>query len=269
MHNLPRISVITPSLNQGAYIERTIRSVLSQGYPDLEFIVVDGGSTDNTVSILRRYGNSLLWISEKDEGQSHAINKGMRMATGDIIAYLNSDDIYEPGALTKVAAAFAEDASVMWLTGRCRIVDQNGCETRRAITAYKNFLLGHFSYAMLLVTNPISQPATFWRRAVVDEIGFFNVDEHLVMDYEYWLRIGGKYPLQILGDYLACFRVHASAKTQSTGFGNFRREYEVSRRFTSSPLLHTLHYFNYLAIVAAYKTMGLASRPGRRVSSDS
>src|SRR3989338_7304504 len=103
----PCISIITPSFNQGAFIERTIESVLGQGYPNLEYIVMDGGSTDETLSILRRYGDRLTWTSEKDKGQSDAINKGIKRATGEIVAYINSDDVYEPGAFDRVAAYFA------------------------------------------------------------------------------------------------------------------------------------------------------------------
>ncbi len=123
MAGAPKISIITPSWNQGPFIERTIRSVLEQGYPNLEYIVMDGGSTDGTIDILRKYEGRLTWVSDKDKGQADAINKGITRSTGDIIAYLNSDDIYETGALRKAADHFSAHPDDRWLTGQCRIID--------------------------------------------------------------------------------------------------------------------------------------------------
>ncbi len=257
---LPSISIITPSFNQGRFIERTIESVLRQDYPNVEHIVVDGGSRDETIDILKKYEGSLKWISEKDEGQTDAINKGIGMSTGDIIAYLNSDDVYEPGALLRVGEYFAAHPEIMWLTGKCRIIDEHDREIRGMITAYKNFLLRHFSYEMLLVTNPVSQPATFWRRELVREFGLFDVNEHLVMDYEYWLRIGRRYGPGILDEYLARFRVHGGAKTVTTNFSNFKQELAVAKRYSRSRTVRMLHYANYAMIVTAYVSMAFLSR---------
>lgn len=252
MEQYPKVSIITPSYNQGPFIERTIRSVLDQGYPNLEYIVMDGGSADGTIDILRRYEGRLTWISEQDKGQADAINKGIGRATGDIVAYLNSDDVYESGSLQRVAEHFRAHRETMWITGKCRIIDEQDRETRRPITAYKNFLLRHFSYSLLLVTNPVSQPATFWRREAVKEFGLFDENEHLVMDYEYWLRIGKKYPLTVLDEYLAGFRVYASSKTSRLFLTTFKREMELARNYSDSLLLNGLHRLSYLGIAAAY-----------------
>lgn len=260
MERLPRISVITPSYNQAHFIERTIRSVLEQGYPDLELIVVDGGSTDGTVDILKRYDNRLRWVSERDEGQTDAINKGIGMSTGEIIAYLNSDDLYEPGALHAVARHFAAQPDSMWVTGFCRIIDEKDREMRRAITAWKNFLLRRFSYRLLLVTNPVSQPATFWRRKVVDEIGLFDKGQHFVMDYDYWLRIGRKHAPAVLETYLAAFRVYTTSKTSSSFLRSFRQELEVAKRHSTSPVLNALHWLNYFGIASAYLVLNSIAR---------
>ena len=266
MKTLPKLSIITPSFNQASFIDRTIRSVLDQNYPSLEYIVVDGGSQDGTIDILKKYERRLKWISEKDEGQADAINKGILMATGDIIAYLNSDDVYEPGALQRVAEYFAAHPEAMWLTGKCRIIDEYDREIRGMITAYKNFLLRHYSYEMLLVTNPISQPATFWRRGLVREFGLFDINEHLVMDYEYWLRIGRRYSPGILNGYLARFRVHGRAKTVSTNFSNFKQELAVAKKYSGSITVRVLHYANYAIIVSAYVSMAFLSRMIRSLS---
>lgn len=260
MKLLPKISVITPTLNQGRFIERTIRSIHGQGYPNLEHIVVDGGSTDGTLDILKRYEDRLQWSSEKDAGQADAINRGIGRSSGEIITYLNSDDIYETGALLRVAESFAKNPDAQWLTGRCRIINEQDLEVRRAITAYKNFLLDRYSYALLLVTNPLSQPSTFWRRNVVDEIGLFDMNEHYVMDYDYWLRIGSKYPPLVLKDYLAGFRVYAASKTSSTFLRSFREELEIAKKYSPSRGLLALHRLSYLGISAVYLVLNTIAR---------
>jgi glycosyltransferase involved in cell wall biosynthesis len=157
MTEWPKISIITPSFNQGAFIEETIQSVLSQEYPNLEYMIVDGGSTDDTLDILHKYQDQLTWISEPDRGQVDAINKGLKLASGEVLAYLNSDDLYLPGALRKVGAYFAEHPQAEWLTGYCRNVDGEGQPIRGLIRAYKNFWLSRPSYRVLLVLNYIAQ----------------------------------------------------------------------------------------------------------------
>lgn len=265
MHTFPKISVITPSLNQGRYIGRTLRSVLEQNYPNLEYIVVDGGSTDGTVEILKKYEGSLTWISEKDSGQSEAINKGMRMATGDILAYLNSDDMLEPGVLTAVAERFMSNPSIMWLTGSCRIIDQDDREVRSIITAYKNLLLDHYRYTLLLIANPISQPATFWKKEVLDEIGFFDPGESLVMDYDYWLRIGKRYQPAIMDENLAAFRLHPQSKTSLGRFLMIRRECAVARKYSRSVFINVLHYLHAVGMGVAYLIIDALSSPMRKI----
>lgn len=257
LKQLPKISIITPSFNQGRFVERTILSVLEQNYSNLEYIVVDGGSSDETLYILSKYGDKLTWISERDEGQSDAINKGIRMSTGDILGYLNTDDTYEKGALSEVAGKFLENPSAMWLTGKCRIIDENDREVRDFITVYKNFLLKRYSFNLLLVTNPISQPATFWRRDVVDEFGTFNVNEHLVMDYDYWLRIGKKYHPLIIDSYLASFRVQRTQKTSSARGKTLQEECSVARKYSGSQLINVLHRIHAGLVGVVYLIMEL------------
>ena len=260
MKRWPRITVITPSFNQGHFIKDTIESVLGQDYPDLEYLVMDGGSTDDTVEILKSYGGRLSWVSEKDRGQSDAINKGIRLATGDIIAYLNSDDLYEKGALEKAARYFMAHPESLWLTGRCRIIDTSGAEARGAITAYKNFLLSRYSYNALLVTNFVSQPATFIRRQAFSELGLFDEAQHRVMDYDFWLRIGEKHQPGVINEYLASFRVHPGSKTSSSFRLTFKEELEVARRHTGSRVLNGLHFMSYMGICAAYTALDTVAK---------
>lgn len=258
---LPRISIITPSFNQGRYIGQTIESVLGQGYPDLEYLVMDGGSTDETLDVLRRYEGRLRWTSEPDRGQSHAINKGLALATGDVVAFLNSDDCYRPGALHAVGTYFARHGEVGWLTGKCRIVDPEGRPARGAITLYKNLWLTLRSGAVLRVLNFISQPATFWRRALWAEVGGLNEALHYTMDYDYWLRLGRRSPLGFINRYLADFRVHPCSKGGTGAARQFAEELETARRYTRSRLLLGLHGLHARAIVGAYRRLQAPTAP--------
>jgi glycosyltransferase involved in cell wall biosynthesis len=256
-----RLTIVTPSYNQASFIERTIASILDQGYPDLEYIVMDGGSTDGTVEILERYGDRLTWVSEPDNGQSDAINKGLRKATGDVVAFLNSDDTYAPGALTKVARYFEANPEMQWVYGKCRIIDEHDREIRRPITLYKNLLLRSYSYRKLLAENFISQPATFWRRGLHEEVGYLNEDEHYVMDYEFWLRLGGRHPAGVIPDYLANFRMYDASKSGSLSNPQFQDELRVAKAFSQGDRLAILaHEFNCRKIVWTYRLMAMAKR---------
>lgn len=216
---LPKISVITPSFNQGKYIKATIESVLSQNYPNLEFIVVDGGSTDETVNILKSYGNKLKWVSKKDRGQSHAINKGLKMASGELLAYLNSDDVYLPGTLKYVGEYYASHRSD-WITGDCDLIDENGAvilKTNWLVGTYKKFLSIIYSPLTLkIVDNMIPQPSTFWSRRAYEKIGGFNESYHYVMDYDYWIRLSKFYKPVFLPRVLSGFRAQSESKSETS-----------------------------------------------------
>ena len=253
-NNLPNISIVTPSFNQAGFIERTIKSVLSQDYPNFEYLVMDGGSTDGTVEILKKYGKKIVWRSEKDEGQGDAINKGLKLAKGEIFAYLNSDDVLAPGALKTAADSFSKNPRTKWVFGKCRIIDENDREIRKSITAYKNFWLERYHYNTLLVLNYISQPAVFWRREAYEKIGEFDPNEYWELDYDYWLRLGKKYPPGFIDKYLANFRVHQKAKT-AMDLKHFLGEVRVARKYTSNHFLIGLHYLNFLAIVLGYSIL--------------
>jgi glycosyltransferase involved in cell wall biosynthesis len=252
---LPKISVVTPSYNQAAFIERTIQSVLSQGYPNLEYIVMDGGSTDGSVDILKRYDGQLYWVSEKDGGQSQAINKGLRMAGGEVLAYLNSDDCYEPGALLPVGQFFARHPQAHWLTGRCRVIDPQGVEIHRAITLYKNIWLRLRSMTVLRILDYVSQPATFWSRRVVEQVGLFDESLDFAMDYDYSLRVAAQFKLHVLNEYLAAFRIHPSSKTGATAQDNFDHDLAIARKYSASPLITGLHRLHNALILAVYRRL--------------
>ena len=229
MPDLPSITVITPSFNAAASIEATLESVRAQRYPKLEHLVVDGASTDGTVEILEA-APGIRYVSEPDRGLAHALNKGVAMASGDIIGELNADDIYQPGALQAVGKAFRDHPEVAWLTGYCRIIDSNGAEIRRAITEYKNAFLRRYSVGLYLTHNFISAPATFFRRTTLDEAGDFDERYRISVDYDLQLRIARRHDPLILRRYLASFRMVEGTLSMSGFQEQFREHAEQARR---------------------------------------
>lgn len=251
-----KVSIVTPSYNQVQYIERTITSVLNQDYSDIEYIIMDGGSTDGTVDIIKKYSHRIIWRSEKDRGQSHAINKGLKLATGDIVAYLNSDDTYEPHAISAVVEYFQKNTYAQWVYGQCKIINENDKEIRRAITLYKNFLLRKYNYCTLLSENFISQQATFWRRKLHEDIGYFNEKEYFCMDYEFWLRIGRKYQPMVIHSYLANFRYYHNSKSGMVNTKQFQDELRIATIYGQKfPLALFIHKINYIKITSIYRLM--------------
>lgn len=220
----PRVSIVTPSLNQGRFLARTIESVLSQSYANIEYIVMDGGSTDESLEILRRYGDRLHWVSEKDNGQADAINKGFSRSTGEIRAYLNSDDTLEPDAIAKVVAFFAEHPDVDMVYGDANYIDEQDRVTGSYNTA-------EYSFERLMFDCCICQPATFWRSSIARLVGEFDVSLHLVMDYDYWLRLdraGGT--IHHMSTLLANSRLYADTKTLSRRTDIYRELFDICRR---------------------------------------
>ena len=214
--DVPKLTIVTPCLNGAATLPQALESVASQGYPDIEHVVVDGGSTDGTIDILERAG--VRFISEPDRGLSDAVNKGVRMATGEAVGWLNADDFYLPGTLHRVGRAFAENPGARWVTGRCRIVDAVDREIRKRVAAYKNAFLDRYSYALLVAQNFIACPATFVRRSAFDEVGLLDERFKYSMDYDLWLRLGklGD-PVVLAGEPLAAFRM-AQGSLSMSGF---------------------------------------------------
>jgi len=240
---LPTISIITPTLNQAKYIEFTIESVLSQKYPCLEYLIIDGCSTDGTLEILKKYGGKIKWISEPDNCQVDAINKGINRVSGEIIGYLNSDDIYSPGALLKIGKYFQENPATMAITGKCHNINEFGRHTRPLVTNYKNLLLKTKRFDLLKIMNYVAQPATFWKRELHDQLGYFNPEYRYAMDYDFWLRIDQKYNIHFMDDYLASFRIYPTSITSSNSRRQFQEEYKIARQYSNLPqrILHKIH----------------------------
>ncbi len=250
-----KISVITPSLNQGDFIERTIQSVLGQeGDFLLEYIIIDGGSSDNTLDILNKYENKLIMVSEKDKGQSDAINKGMVMASGQLFGWLNSDDTYEPHALSSVIEAY-KSVGFKWCFGNCLNIDENDREIRRLITKYKIFESRRYSFQRLLSKDFISQPAVFFTKHAFEEIGPFDLNCEYSMDYDYWLRLGKRYNPCYLDQYLASFRWHSGSKNTKRYWKAAYETYLTAKRHAAPrdryPILR--HYLHYKILAILYK----------------
>jgi glycosyltransferase involved in cell wall biosynthesis len=204
-----KVSIITPSLNQGRFIERTIQSVLSQHIDNLEYIIIDGGSQDQTLEILNQYKNRLKFISEPDDGQSDAINKGLKMASGDIIGWLNSDDIYYPDAIKSICSFFQKHPEIDIVYGQAYHIDAHD----QIIAPYPT---QPWHFKQLFNHCYISQPAVFFRKTVIERYGLLNKTLNYCMDFEYWLRLGKKgAKFAYFPQLLAGSRVYPETKTAS------------------------------------------------------
>ena len=225
----PLISIVVPSYNQGPYIAETIHSILDQDYPNIEVIVMDGESTDETVTVLRSFPQ-ITWFSERDLGQSHAINKGMLLARGSIRAYLNSDDVYRPGALRKVAQIFKDEPDTKIVVGNCDLIDQHSSVIGH-INAKFTDLRGLVEYWGWEKLHCIPQQATFWRASLMSEVGLFNTDLRVVMDYEYWLRTATRTKFRTVDQTLAGSRLMAGTKKVSRTNEMYDEEYATFLRY--------------------------------------
>ena len=219
----PLVTIVTPTYNMGHFLRETIESVLSQDYPHIQYIVMDAGSKDDTVEILKSYGSRLEWVSEPDEGQSDAVNKGFLRARGEIFTFLNADDIYYPGAVRAGVDAFARrpDAGVVY--GNAWYTHEDGSTFKRCpVLPYDYDLLGHLCY--------ICQPASFLRSKVWAEMGGLNKSLHLTLDYDLWLRIADRYPMVHVAQDLATSRMYKENKSLGRRRESFREIVQIMQR---------------------------------------
>jgi glycosyltransferase involved in cell wall biosynthesis len=234
--------LVVPSFNQAVYLKECLESIVSQAGVEVVCLVKDGGSSDESVTVLKTFGSKIEWSSRKDKGQSDALNQGLRevwqrsKSEADIFAYLNSDDYYQPQALVRVLTAFAKHPERAWLVGDAQIVDGQGGEIQSSIRRYKRVWRQVLSWPLLLILNPIPQPAVFLKVSATRLIGEFNQELNYTMDYEYWLRA-----LQLVGppiklnSTLAAFRIHSLSKGSTAFLKQFHEQYLVARRFTQNP----------------------------------
>ncbi|OQY89535.1 MAG: hypothetical protein B6D38_06435 [Anaerolineae bacterium UTCFX1] len=228
---MPLVSIITPSFNQARYLEQTIQSVLGQDHPRIEYIVVDGASTDGSVEIVKKYADKLAWwVSEKDSGQAEAINKGLVRATGEIVAWLNSDDYYLPGTVSAAVKVFDENPDVVLVYGNMLAVDERG-NPFNTLT-YKQLFLQD-----LLCFQIIGQPAVFFRRSVLEKAGMLDPTFHFLLDHHLWIRIAGHGKILHVDQTWSAARYHAEAKNRAKAAEFGREAFRVLAWAKSQPKL--------------------------------
>jgi glycosyltransferase involved in cell wall biosynthesis len=256
----PLVSIVTPSFNQREFIDATIQSVLKQDYPNVEHIVMDGGSTDDTMKLLKQYEH-LEWVSEPDKGQSDAINKGFKRSKGEIIAWLNSDDIYMPGAISEAVAALQQHPDWGIVYSNLIEIDSTGKSLRRFVT-------DEFDLEQEINRgNIIPQPASFFRRGVIEQAGWIDERYHYAMDYDLWIRAARIAPIKKVDGWWAGFRLHETSKTVSENQKFWAEERAISRKHGApffSPMymhyLRTYHPRTYQVVgkgLAAARKLGL------------
>lgn len=231
------VSIVTPSYNQGRFLRRTIESVLTQSYPNIEYVVMDGGSKDESVEILQSYGERFYWESKPDRGQADAINKGFARVKGEILAYLNSDDVLVPGAIERVVRYFEQNPSCDLVYGNADYID----ERDQVIGGYRT---ADYSLQRLLEDCMICQPAAFWRRRIANTVGPFDDLLDYTMDYDYWLRIanaGGE--IHFLRENLACSRLYPETKTLSARTKIYKEIFKICRKHAG--YVHKSYYQGY------------------------
>jgi len=255
---LPRISVVIPSFNQGRFIEDTLTSILDQGYPDVEILVCDGGSTDATVEVLKKYERQLTyWVSEKDRGQTDAINKGLRRATGQVLAYLNSDDFFLPHAFHYVSQAYQAHPDAGLYTGNGLVVDGHKEQARLYMRE-----IGYSYESLLRGSCYLLQPSTFINRKAWAKAGEFDDSLRFAMDLDYWLRVGKDFDVVLMNEPLSAWRMHEDIKTANGGMVRWNELWRVYRKYTADQITPGLlvEFFSVLQSPLISRQLGLEVR---------
>jgi glycosyltransferase involved in cell wall biosynthesis len=221
--DLPLVSIVTPSLNQGRFIRDAVESVLSQEYPKLEYIVMDGGSTDDTLDILYSYGDRLTWRSAPDSGQAEAVNRGLRLAKGDIVGWLNSDDTYHRGAVKAAVEHLVANTEAAMVYGDAYYIDEKNAVT--GIYPTEDFDLNRLAAACI-----ICQPTAFMRRAALETVGMLDPTLRYCMDYDLWIRLGSRFRIDRIARVLASSRRYPETKSWSQRDKLFQEIYAVADR---------------------------------------
>jgi len=224
----PLFSIVVPTLNAERFLRWCLMSIENAGYPRTQVIVVDGGSTDGTLDVVKAFERTteIVVLYRPPKGESNAINEGLKVAAGDVMAWLDADDEYRAACGARLWSASGYDneqrpfhavekalQTAMWCYGKCKIIDDRGFTTRHRVTAFKEYWQKRYSYGALKRLCFIAQPAVFWRREAMENVGLLDESERYVMDYDYWLRLGALYEPAFIDQYLASWRSHPGSET--------------------------------------------------------
>lgn len=227
----PLVTIVTPSFNQVRFLEQTIRSVLGQDHPNLEYLLVDGGSTDGSLQIIQKYSSQFAWwVSETDEGQADAINKGLQRARGEIVAWLNSDDLYLPGAINQALQAFDQHPAAGLVFGDVLAINEDG-------QSINQLRYGNWSLLDLMSFRVIGQPSVFMRRSVLEQAGFLDTSYHFLLDHQLWLRMAQLAEICYIPHNLSAARFHADSKNVARAAEFSRESYRILDWMKTQPNL--------------------------------
>ncbi|OGM81165.1 hypothetical protein A2393_02380 [Candidatus Woesebacteria bacterium RIFOXYB1_FULL_41_13] len=251
----PIISVVIPSFNKAKYIGKTLDSIIKQEYPNLEVIIMDGGSTDGTLKVIEKYAHKypefIKYQSKNDKGQMDAVNKGFNKAKGKILTYINADDIYKAGAFAEIEKMYRLNIDALWFAGRGMVIDGKGDRIAVWPNRYKNLLLAINSYPLLLIVNYLMQPSVFITRTAWKRFGPFVGTKKFITEYELWLKIAEVRMPIVTNKYLSSFRIEPSTITKKFTRLLLQEDEKIVKRYTSSNLiifLHNLHNIGRLVV---------------------
>ncbi len=246
----PKISIVIPSFNKEKYIGKTLRSIFSQTYKNFEVIIEDGDSTDKSLDIIRtfakKYPKFILWESKKDKGQLSAINKGLKKSSGEILTYINADDVYAKNAFKKIVKAYTKNPKALWFAGQGIVINKKDREIAKSVTLYKNFLLSLNSKFCLLITNYLMQPSVFFTKKAYQKYGPFTGTKNFVMEYDFWLKLAGEKMPVLVPDVLSKFRIEPGTKTKNMSGKIMKEDFEIVKAYTKNPFILSLHKLHNL-----------------------
>lgn len=255
----PKISIVTVSYNQGQFIEDNIKSVINQNYPNVEHIIIDAGSTDGTLDILKKYDEHLVWTSEPDRGQSHGLNKGFKKATGEIMGWFNSDDRVAPNALHRVAEFFKDNPNEIGVVGNINLVNQKGEFVRKVKGEAYQYT------DMVNVKRGVTQPSTFIKTEVFNKIGYLDESLHYTMDFDLFLRVSSIKTIPYINFSLADFRLQSQAKT-TNGLAEFRKEHiKIARKYNASYFSKGIRSDLYVILTNPFRKVGWIRDLARKI----